>query len=135
MDGLGDMIKSDEYRLFMKKISNFNYPDDVMAKIKAHNPAYTKVTTSGTWDKVFGRTIKQGEKPFRVEVAKNQPHNLFDISQTTGRQLPVLYQNISGKVEYYPQILDCLTKLSPLEIVFQGSTGYYSGVGQDSFIW
>ena len=132
-DGLGDMTKSDEYRLFIKKISNFKYSDDIMAKIKAHNPAYAKVATSGTWDKVFGRAIKQGEKPFRVEIAKNQTHNLFDISQTTGKQLPVLYQNISGKVEHYPQILDCLTKLSPMEIVFQSGAGYYSGIGQDSF--
>jgi len=128
------MTKTDEYRKFIKQNTNFNYSEEIMAKIKAHNPAYTRVTTSGTWDKVFGRTIKTGEKPFGIEVSKNQRRQLYDISQTVGRPLAVLYQNISGKVERYRQIVDCLVNFSPLPVAFQDNASYYSGTHQDSSI-
>lgn|GEM_PF-2161737 len=134
LDGIERMIKTDDYRNFIKKNDNFKYSDDVMAKIKVHNPAYTKLTTAGTWDKVFGRTIKKGEKPFSVNITNNQPRQLYDISQTMGKSPPALYQNISGKVEHYQDIWDCLTAYAPMPVVVEPRASYYSGVGQDSFV-
>ena len=134
LDGLSDMTKKDEYRDYIKKNEHFQYPDDVMAKIKKHNPAYTKVTTSGIWESVFGRTIKHKDKGFKVEIAKNLPRWLFDISHTIGKSPPTIYQNVSGKAGHYKSILDCLMKFSAQPITFQQGAGYYSGIGQDSFV-
>ena len=133
LNGLSDMTKTDEYRRYIKLNEHFKYTDDVMAKIKGHNPAYTKAATAGTWEKVFGRTIKQKEKPFHIEVAKNQKNWLFDISQTVGKSPPSICQNVSGKVSRFQAILDCLTAYSVQPIVHQDGVSYYSGIGQDSF--
>ena len=143
-DGLEDMTKTDEYRKYVKQNTHFNYPPEVMAKIKEHNPAYTKAATSGTWESVFGRAIKKGEKPFSVNIANNQSRWLFDISQTAGKPPVALYKDIVGNVlaksastngvNYFHSILDCLIKLSPMTIVFRQGASYYSGIGQDSFI-
>ena len=84
IDGISDKTKTEEYRRFIKINEHFKYSDMVMAKIKEHNPAYTKLTTSGIWDNVFGRTIKRNEKPLAIKTGNNTKRLLFDISQTTG---------------------------------------------------
>jgi len=87
-----------------------------MEKIKALNPAYTKVASVNTWSKVFGRSLKRSEKAFNIKVANNQSVWLCDVSQTTGRPMPVIYQNLSGEVEQYQSVLNCLTAFSPQSI-------------------
>lgn len=134
LDGLSDMTKTDEYRRYIKLNEHFKYSDDVMAKIKKHNPAFTKVTSSDIWNRLFGRTAKKDAKPFNVNVANNQPRWLYDISQTIGKPPPSVYQNVSGSVEQYQPILDCLISFSVQQVMFQEGTGYYAGIGQDSFI-
>lgn len=119
MDGLSDKTKTEEYRKFIKLNEHFKYPADVMAKIKAHNPAYTKVTTSAKWESVFNRSIKQKDKGFKVKVANNQSVWLYDISDTVGKSLPVIYQNVLGKADKFQAIFDCLTKLSVQPVIFQ----------------
>lgn len=131
---MGDMTKTDEYRSYRKNSHLFIYPDEVMEQIKAHNPAYTKVTTAELWLKHFTRVAKRNEKPFAVNTPRNPSLWLLDISQTSGKQPPSIYQNISGKAEHYEQILACLTSYSDRPVLFQEGSGYYSGIGQDSFI-
>lgn len=104
-----------------------------MEKIKTHNPAYTLVATAGTWDKLE-RSAKAKQKPFEVEVAPNTTNWFYDISQTIGKPPPTIYQNVSGKVDNYQQILDCLKNNSTLSVVFEDGENYYSGIGQDSYL-
>ena len=134
IDGLSDKTKTEEYRRFIKLNEHFQYSGNVMAKIKEHNPTYTKLTTSGIWDNVFGRTIKNNEKPLAIKTGNNTKRLLFDISQTAGKSPPTIYQNVSGKVKQYQPILDCLVKYSTQPVIFQEGASYYSGIGQDSFI-
>jgi hypothetical protein len=44
-DGMNDLTKTTEYRNYIKNRNLFIYPPEVMEQIKAHNPAYTQVTT------------------------------------------------------------------------------------------
>jgi len=128
------MAKTDEYRAFIKAEEHFKFPADVMAKIKAHNPTYTKVATSTIWDKVFRRSVKKDENSFKLKTGNNQYSWYFDVSQTMGKPVPVIYQNVSGKVESYQQILDCLTKYSTRQVVFHNGKDYCAGIGQDSYV-
>jgi len=136
LDGLSDMTKKDEYRIFIKLNEHFQYSDEVMAKIKTHNPAYTKLTTSNKWDRLFGRSVKGNNKGFKVKIAQNQEYWLYDISQTVGKAVPTIYQSLSGKVEHYQPIFDCLVKFSNQPVMFQSeeSRNPNPGVWQDSFI-
>jgi len=128
------MTKTEEYRRYIKLNEHFIYKDDVINKIKEHNPVFTKVATSDTWDKVFGRTTKKDVKPFFLQVAQNQPRWVYDISQTIGKPLPIIYQNVSGKVNHYQSILNCLMSFSVQPVMFQDGASYYTGIGQDSFV-
>ena len=133
-DGMGDMTKTPEYRQYIKNNRLFTYPDEVIAQIKAHNPAYTKVTTKDIWAKDFKRYTKSTEKPFSVSTPSNPNVWLFDISQTSGKEVPFIYQNISGVALHYGEILNCLTAYSERPVLVQEGSSYYSGIGQDSFI-
>jgi hypothetical protein len=55
LDGMEDMSKTLEYRQYIKNNRFFIYPDEVIAQIKAYNPAYTRVTTKDIWEKDFKR--------------------------------------------------------------------------------
>ena len=72
LDGLSDMTKKDEYSIFIRLNEHFQYSDEVMAKIKTHNSAYTKLTTSNKWDRLFSRSIKANNKGFKVKIAQTQ---------------------------------------------------------------
>jgi hypothetical protein len=77
---------------------------------------------------------KSNEKPFSVNTPRNSNIWLYDISQTTGKHTPVICQSISGKTEHYEEILYWLTSYSKRPVLVQEGSGYYSGIGQDSFI-
>ena len=105
-----------------------------MEKIAEHNPAYTKVAPTNTWSKVFGRNLKRNEKAFNVKVANNQTAWLCDISQTSGKPLQAIYQNVSGEVQHYQSVLNCITAFSSQPVIFQEGASYYAGIGMDSFV-
>ena len=134
LDGLTEKIKSKEYRTFIKQHEHFKYPAEVTEKIAEHNPTYTKVAQTNTWNKVFGRNLKRNEKAFIIKVANNQNLWLCDISQTSGKPLQAIYQNVSGEVQQYQAILNTITAFSSQPVVFQEGASYYAGIGMDSFV-
>jgi len=132
LDRVTDMGKSPEYRLYSIQHDHFKHSDKILAQIKAHNPQYTKATQATHWQNYFGRDPKKDAMSFKVYNDKSVKLWFYDVSQTKGRPLAEIYQNISGEVEHFQIIWDCLTNLIAQPVVF-GEDGYYSGKGQDSF--
>ena len=53
---------------------------------------------------------------------------VFDISQTEGRELPNIgASELTGEVEHFTEIFDCLTELSPLPIEMEDFPGVAKG--------
>ena len=52
-------------------------------------------------------------------LARFKVTSVFDVSQTAGKPLPSLAQNLTGDVEQYNAFMDALRSVSPLPIVFE----------------
>jgi len=52
-------------------------------------------------------------------LARFKVTSVFDVSQTAGKPLPTLAQNLAGDVEQYKAFMDALRAVSPLPIVFE----------------
>ena len=52
-------------------------------------------------------------------LARFKVTSVFDLSQTDGKPLPTLAQDLTGNVEQYTAFLDALHAVSPLPIVFE----------------
>ena len=133
LDKISDFTRIDEYKAFAKKIDVFNFSNNVKEVVKQARPHYTYYASAGDWQKEFGREVKSGGgNGIQVKIAKNTTRWLYDISETKGKSLPKLYQNISGKVKYFQNILECLMGFSPLKVRLGGN--YDSGVALDSIV-
>ena len=53
------------------------------------------------------------------QLARFKVTSVFDVSQTAGKPLPTLAQNLTGDVEQYNAFMDSLRHVSPLPIVFE----------------
>jgi hypothetical protein len=78
--------------------------------------------------------IDKKGNPVIEEVEVTIPHfkavPVFDVSQTDGKELPTLADELSGGVTEYEKLFDALKAVSPAPIEFEkiddGSKGYYS---------
>ena len=69
----------------------------------------------------------------RIEAKQFRVVNVFDVSQTEGKELPTIATELTGTVEQYEHIFAALEKLSPVPIMFvdiPGTTkkGYFSNL-------
>ena len=133
LDGISDFIKQAEYLRFSVQNEHFKHSPKMQTQINAHNPKFTQVTNSIVWQEHFGRDPKDSESPFKVYNDLGQEIWLYDYSQTKGRPLQSLYQNVSGEVAFFQLVFDCLKNLSTQPVIFDESV-YYAGVGQDSSV-
>jgi hypothetical protein len=131
IDGIKAFIAGPQYRQFCIQNEHFKHEDKMLKQIKGHNAKYSKATQANHWQKYFSRDPKKDAKPFVVYNSKGQGFWLFDISQTTGKALQEIYQNIAGDILHYHLVWDCLTGLLSWPVVFS-EEGYYSGIGQDA---
>ena len=53
------------------------------------------------------------------QVARFKVTSVFDVSQTDGKPIPSLAQNLTGNVEQFRAFMDALRAVSPLPIVFE----------------
>jgi len=62
------------------------------------------------------------------QLARFKVTSVYDVSQTDGKPLPSLVQDLTGNVEQYEAFMDALRAVSPLPIVFEpmdeGHDGY-----------
>lgn len=67
----------------------------------------------------------------KITIPAFKPVSVFDVSQTEGKELPQLVNDLNGKVEDYDKLLDVLKEVSPVPIKFEeinrsDSHGFYS---------
>ena len=74
-----------------------------------------------------GRPVTE-EKEFTY--TKFRPTTVFDISQTEGKELPTLAEELSGQVQDYQILMDSIREVAPAPIRFdmwyESKKGYYS---------
>lgn len=142
-DGLENLFKSDRYSQYLKMMSKFKtYSAKNTLLILLQCPQATYVAGYQTWKKDFDRHVKKGEKAIKIiapvtakqkskELEENKDKlniqeeeqtlmrfrcvNVFDISQTEGKELEIVLPKIlEGNYKYYEMFKE----------IFQTKTGY-----------
>ena len=153
--GITDVMTSDNYRTWLDTISKFhNYSFNNQILITMQKPEATRVAGFSTW-KSMERHINKGEKA--IKIIAPIPHkytvltkdhdgneteeekqwctfkvvNVFDISQTSGKELPsMMPKHVTEEVENFADIVEALKKATSATIVFEAmdgetANGYY----------
>lgn len=126
-EGVRDYFKSDTYKKYLVTMSQFHhYSPRNIQLILAQNPEATHVASFKKWKDDFERSVNKGEKALRVlapmtvkvkdpktkEVLLDDNGNertrtyfkmvpVFDVSQTTGKELPKPVYDLEGTYEDY----------------------------------
>lgn len=141
--GIDDFFQSDRFLSYLQTMSRFhNYSARNILLIRQQMPSATKVAGYKTWQEV-GRQVNAGEKGIRIlcpkvtyveveteetdENGKNIierqpvtrfiPVSVFDVSQTTGRELPALATELTGDVPGFDRLFAAITGISEYRIV------------------
>ncbi|MGO4943677.1 YodL domain-containing protein [Streptococcus alactolyticus] len=91
------------------------------------------VTDPNTGEVIYnpdGTTVKE---EVEVNVPSFRVANVFDVSQTSGRPLPSLVNDIEGDVDRYRDFVSAIRTVSPVPIAFEDmddKDGYYHQVEQ-----
>ena len=162
-NGIRDVFESDRFKEYLQTMSKFhNYSIRNIMIIKAEKPDATYVAGFKAWDKKFGRHVRKGEKGIpiigytpKVKYIEEEQINdkgeketvlakriipwykivyVYDISQTYGKPLPKLIENLQGKVDNYENLFESVKSVSPYEICFEnmedGKNGYCDFVNE-----
>lgn len=162
-NGIRAVFESDKFKDYLQTMSKFhNYSIRNIMLIKAEKPDATYVADFKAWDKKFGRHVKKGEKgipiigytPKTVHKEEKKINEkgkeetvltkkiipwykivyVYDISQTYGRSLPKLIENLQGKVDDYKNLFESVKSVSPYDIDFEkmadGKNGYCDFAGK-----
>ncbi|NCB34004.1 MAG: ImmA/IrrE family metallo-endopeptidase [Erysipelotrichia bacterium] len=150
-NGIRSLYMSEQYQAYLNAMSHFhNYSFKNSMLIFQQRPNATLVAGYRLWQKQFDRHVNKGEKGIRILVPvkskkesplqndEKQDHKIyyrtasvFDISQTSGRELPLLaVHNLEGSVQDYAGFMETLKLVSPVPILFSKDrmnvNGYYS---------
>ncbi len=146
-EGVKAVFDSENYKTYLRTMSKFhNYSINNSILIASQCPVATYVCGYRTWEKEFNRHVNKGEKGImiyapRIYKKKDEDGNeekvtiyratyVFDISQTTGDELPKLIENLEADVSDYQKIKKALVRVSPTPIDFEpvesSANGYYS---------
>lgn len=138
-EGIKDYLNSDRYKSFLTAMSKFHHysPRNVSLLLR-QNPEVSAVASFKKWKDDFGRSVNKGEKALKVVapvmmVKKDEQGNpildnqnkpitqiyykyvpVFDVSQTSGRDLPRAINELEGSYEDYLQLYQA-TKLTAKE--------------------
>lgn len=158
--GIQNLFESDNFKNYLKTLSKFHhYSLGNTILIAMQKPDATLVAGYTSWQKSFRRHVKKGEKgisilaptPYKkkVEVEKVDPAtgdktkeiqeivvpafkvvNVFDVSQTEGKELPSIGVNeLTGDVAHFDKVLESLKRSCPVPIDFEeirnGAKGYF----------
>lgn len=158
--GVRGVFQSERYREYLRVMSKFtHYSARNCLLIAMQMPNATHVAAYGKW-KMLGRQVERGQPgiailapmPFRRERETEQEDEeeivdigykvtyVFDISQTSGKPLPELVQELNGNLEsaQMEAIFRGLRKVVGIPIRFadtgSGAKGYYSPSEQEIVI-
>ena len=158
-DGIKDYFESDTYKEYLTAMSKFHrYSPRNIELILKQNPKATLVASYTKWLDDFGRKVNEGEKPLQilapVPIKKRDPITnqpildkdgnveiirkyktvpVFDISQTSGKELPKPVYELKGTFKDYAMLYKSMKEVSEkngvpirFEDIGTGSGGYYS---------
>lgn len=137
-EGVRDYFKSDTYKKYLVTMSQFHhYSPRNIQLILAQNPEATHVASFKKWKDDFERSVNKGEKALRVlapitvkvkdpktkEVLLDDNGNertrtyfkmvpVFDVSQTTGKELPKPVYDLEGTYEDYGNLYKSVKAVS-----------------------
>lgn len=153
--GMMDYLASDKFKDYLKFQSRFhNYSLNNTWLIMLQKPDATRVAGFKTW-KDLGRfpgkgtgikilaprpytfekeveVVKDGKKikeMQKVQGLKFEPVHVFDVSDTKGRDLPTLIDELRGSSQQASRIIDGIKSISKIPITYEpmtGKKGYYS---------
>lgn len=167
-EGVKQVFSSEKYAEYLKTMSKFHqYSINNQLLIGLQRPDASFVAGYKAWQTKFGRQVKRGEKGINIlapvivkekrqELTKDAqgnevlsekevptPHfrviSVFDVSQTTGPDLPnIAPSELTGKVALYDDLVAILREASPVPIRFDQmageAKGYYSYLDKEIVI-
>ncbi|MDR1821170.1 MAG: ssDNA-binding domain-containing protein [Oscillospiraceae bacterium] len=160
--GVRDIFDSERYKECLNTLSKFHdYSLNNNLLIAMQRPGATYVAGFRAWQSNFKRNVKSGEKgikiiapaPIKVTAEKTQidPQSgvstasteevvvprfrvvtVFDVSQTEGKPLPEIADELTGDADVYGEKLSALMKISRVPVAFEeisgGARGYYDQI-------
>lgn len=142
-DGVNEVYHSANYQDYLKFLSHFHdYSPNNSLLIYMQKPEATLVTGYKTWQRLYNRHVKRGEKAIHIlapmkfldaddnEIIHYKRICVYDVSQTEGDPLPsFMSDKFTGSVENMPILLKGLEDISPVAITYkslkEGVHGYY----------
>lgn len=154
-EGLKDYLKSDTYKNYLSFVSTFHsYSQNNIRLILSQNPNASLIAGAGTWKKEHGRYPSKGEKALYIwsapleyiqkdkegkpkldkdgKVQKRIYFKLlpvFDVEQTSGKELPQPVVSLSGEVKNYENLYLAIRNSIDTPVKFEkltdGSDGYF----------
>ena len=130
--GVQDTLYSAHYQEYLTVMSRFyRYSANNCLLILLQKPTATQVAGFRAWQEKFERNVKKGEKAIRIlapcphkkKVMKDgeeqeitfttfRPCSVFDVSQTEGKDLPTICNELTDSVADAGEILAKLTDFS-----------------------
>lgn len=153
-EGVKAVFESEKYKEYLRVMSKFtDYSARNCLLIAMQKPDASLVAAYGKW-KSLGRQVNKGESgiailapiPYKIkreeQADDEQPEEIegiafkkvyvFDVSQTSGKDLPEYMQELNGEIEpeQMTAVLDALRRATGIPISFEdipgGAKGYYS---------
>lgn len=145
--GVREVFQSDRYRDYLKTMARFHkysYANSLL--ILLQRPTATRVAGMRTWN-AMGRSVKPGEHgieilaPIIQKIKADDDHekqilkgyrtcHVFDITQTTGADLPSLTSELHGSVANYIDLINAVISVAGCPVSFEkiegGAKGFYS---------
>lgn len=144
--GLKEYVNSDQYKKYLDTISKFhNYSRRNIDLIHQQKPDATLIAGAKKWNESFERYINKGEKGFTIYAPSEYkvkdlngdfvldkdgkvktnirfiPVKVFDVSQTSGKELSLNSVELENNVENYVDIYKALKEIADkdnIKIVF-----------------
>lgn len=148
-EGVRTFFSSDKYREYLDVMSRFHsYSLNNQILIATQRPEATYVAGFNAWNRNFDRRVKKGERAIYIlapqkvkfdvktgetdingnpvtekkEILTFRTVPVFDISQTEGRELPELLNELTGTVENYNEFMMAAAVAAPFHISIQELT-------------
>ena len=154
-DGINKVRNSESWMKYLTTMSKFHrYSFNNLMLIMIQKPEATMVAGYVDWTKKFKRQVKKGAKAIHILrpnpkkfVVKTKdedgnetentvkkmffkPCSVFDISDTTGEEIPTLCKELKGNVEEYDKLFNAMLSISICPVEFEdiknGAKGYYN---------
>ena len=150
--GVKQVYESERYKAYLDFMSKFyDYSVNNIILIMMQNPNASLVAGYQSWKTKFNRQVKKGEKGITIlapcpkkftKIIENEDGTkeekevkymtfractVFDISQTEGEEVPSFVDSLTGNVENFEELLQKLTKISPVPVDFEYIKGSANG--------